>query len=138
MADLFEYRNIQEDDYSILVDWWKWHRFPAPPREILPDNISDGIMVSVNGENVCAGFVYRTSSSSLFWCEWIVSSYKIRDKEVRKKAISNLIEAIKFLANEMGAKVIYTSLINPLLKQAYLDSGFVVGSSSADELIFRF
>ena len=135
MDTKFNYRNTTEEDYEIMKDWWKWHRFKAPQRHILPDNFSDGLMISHEGENLCSGFIYRTSSSSLFWIEWIVSTYKVRDKELRAESLRFLISGLMYMAKQSGAKVIYTSLINPHLKQAYLDCGFVVGSKSADELV---
>lgn len=133
----FEFRNTQEFDYQEMVEWWKWHRFKPVPRHVLPDNFCDGIMLSYKGENLCSGFIYRTSSSSLFWIEWIVSTPKIKDKELRAKGLRKLIEGLTYMGKQMGAKVIYTSLINSKLKEAFLDSGFVMGSSKADEMIYN-
>lgn len=135
MSKKFQVRNTTDKDYSELVDWWKWHRFPAPPFDILPDNKSNGLMVSYKGKNLCAGFVYSTSSSSLYWIEWIVSTPHIKDKEVRKEGLKFLVNGLSYMAQQMGAKVIYTSLINPKLIETYSECGFVQGSKNATEMI---
>lgn len=135
MEENFKVRNLIETDYIELLDWWKWHRFPAPSRELLPDDISTGVMVSKNGENICAGFVYATSSSNLYWIEWIVSTYKVRDKQIRKEAIRILIDTLSGLVSEVNGKYIYTSLKNQNLVQSYLDCGFIKGSEGTIEMM---
>jgi hypothetical protein len=32
------------EDYIELKEWWRWHRFPPPPIDLL-DNLRFGIMV---------------------------------------------------------------------------------------------
>lgn len=130
MAEKFEVRNTDGKDYEELCDWWKWHKFTAPPFEILPDDKSHGLMISYNGENICAGFVYATSSKVLFWTEFIVSTYKIKDKKIRKDALLFLIKGLNYMAKEMGAKVIYTNVVNPSLVKRYLESGYIEGSKN--------
>lgn len=128
-------RNTREEDLVELVDWWKWHRFTPPVREMLPDDLSSGIMVMDGNENICAGFVYSTSASALFHIEFIVSTYKVRDKELRKEALMLLIGGLKYMAKEMGAKIIFTNLVSQNLKKSFLDNGFIVGSKNSEELI---
>lgn len=142
METKLDIRNTCENDYVELCDWWVKHRFGNVPRYILPDNISSGLMVSFNGENICAGFVYKTSSSSFFYVEWIVSTYKrqFKDKtenrEFRDNALKYLINGLVYMCKEMGAKTIYTSLRNPNLINKYSDCGFVLGSSNTQEMVF--
>ena len=131
----FEVRNTNIDDYKELCDWWKFWKFKAPPLFILPDDKSDGLMVSYKGENLCAGFIYSTSSSSLFHVEWIVSTYKIKDKLVRKEGLNFLINGLGYMGKQMGAKVIYTSLVNPMLIKRYADCGWNEGSKNATEMV---
>jgi len=132
-------RNLKESDYTdTLLDWWKWHRFPAPPRFILPDNISDGLMVEYNGKPLCAGFLYSTSSKYLFHVEWVVSTYKIKDKDIRKKGIHLLINGLSYVAREQGARAIYTSLVRKNLIDRYKECGWVEGSRNATEMIKAF
>ena len=134
----YEVRNTLESDYEELIDWWTWHRFKAPSRIMLPDDFSDGVMISYKGENVCAGFVYRTSASAFFKCEFIVSTYKVKDKMIRHKSLLILIEALKFMCKKMGAKIIYTSLVNSNLIDKYLECDFVKGSINCVEMVYSF
>ena len=131
----FEVRNTNDNDYKELLTWWKYHRFKAPPFHILPDDKSQGLMVSYNGVNLCAGFVYRTSSSALFWTEFIVSNFTTRDREIRKQGLIFLINGLNYMAKEMGAEIIYTSVISPSLMKRYLDCGYIEGSKDALEMI---
>lgn len=135
MDNNFEVRNLKEEDYKQLCEWWNFWKFPPPLRHALPDSLSDGLMVSYKGEDLCAGFIYRTSSSSLFWIEWIVSTNKIRDKEVREYGIKYLINGLCYMAEEMGARVIWSSLVNKSLIDKYVDCGFVKSPPTSTEMI---
>lgn len=131
----FDIRNTNDEDYKELLTWWEWHKFKAPPFDVLPDNKSDGLMISLNGENICAGFIYRTSSSVLFWTEFIVSTFKIKDREIRKQALICLINGLNYIAKEMGAKVVYTNVVSPSLVKRYLDCGYLEGSKNNYALV---
>lgn len=133
----FKIRNTREEDYKTICDWWDWWPIWEPqPRWMLPDNLSDGIMVTYKGEDLCAGFIYRTSASKLFKCEYIVSSYKIKNREVRKEGLELLIDGLKYMSVQMGAKVIYTSLNNDALMVKYRNAGFVQGSKGCTEMLY--
>lgn len=71
-----EFRYIEQSDYEMLVDWWKFWKFPAPPIEMLPDS---GVIVNKNGVDICAGFIYFTNSKTC-WIEFIVSNPNVRQK----------------------------------------------------------
>ena len=124
-----ETRFTTPEDYPELVTWWKWFRFPAPLPETLPNNLKDGIMISHNGENVCAGFIYRTPSA-FAWLEFIVSNPHIKDKSIRKESLELLINTISQVAKNLGFKVIFTSVKNENLINKYLDCGFTKESHS--------
>ena len=132
---MFSIRNLEENDYETLCEYWKWFRFPAPAREMLPLDIGDGIAVSFNNEIVCAGFLYATSSPSLFWIEWIVSNPKVKDKILREQSIILLINSITELAKQMGAKAIFTSLKHKSLLKHFDKCGYSIDSSTAIEMI---
>lgn len=134
----FNFRYLIENDYKILSDYWKWHRFPVPPRDFLPDNFNNGLMVTYNNENLCSGFLYATSSSSLYWLEFVVSNPEIKDKKIRKEGLRLLINKLIEMASLVNCKYIYTSLMNENLKKTYLDCGFTYGSKKVDEMVFKF
>lgn len=96
-----EYRLTSTKDYQELVKWWKWFRFTPPSIEMLPNNMKDGIIISSNGVNVCAGFIYRTPSS-FCWFEFVVSNPSVKDRKIRKEALSLLIETISLLVKKNG------------------------------------
>ena len=54
-----EVRALKNEDYAItLIKWWKAWRWTPPLKDMLPENGTGGIMVSSNGVDVCAGFLY--------------------------------------------------------------------------------
>lgn len=129
-----EYRLTTNEDYPELVTWWKWFRFEPPKIEMLPNNMLDGVIISENGVNIFAGFIYRTPSAFCFM-EFIVSNPAIKDRKLRKEALSLLIGVISQLAKKMGFKLIYSSIKNESLINHYLDNGFVKGSLNCTEMI---
>lgn len=136
MENKFDYRNTEESDMPELIDWWKWWKFRDPHRLMLPDNINNGMMVSLNGENICAGFVYSTSASSLFHVEFIVSNYNVKDRIIRSEALDFLILGLKHIAVEMGAKIIYTHIVHPNLVKRFIKLGYLKGSENSTELVY--
>ena len=128
-------RNLEEKDYDTLKVWWKWHRFTPPPKHILPSNGKDGIMLKNGNVDVCAGFLYATSSPYLYWVEWIVSNPDVKDKKIRDICITTLIQSLSQMAKNMGATTIYTTLKNENLKQKFLDSGYKVSGYGNIEMI---
>ncbi|CAL2094723.1 hypothetical protein [Tenacibaculum sp. 190524A02b] len=126
-------RLTKETDYNELTDWWKWHRFPAPSIELI-DNLRLGLIVSDGNENICAGFIFITNANAFGILEYVVSTYKIKNREKRKKAISFLILSLKEMAKKQGIKTIFTSVKNNNLKNHYLNTGFCIGSEGTTEM----
>lgn len=128
-------RSLTSEDYSEnLVKWWNDWKWTAPPREFLPENGLGGFMVCDEDYPVVAGFLYSTNSS-VAWMEFIVSNIEYRHKENRKKAIRLLILTLEELAKINGNKYIYSSLKSEPLINAYMDCGFIKGSSNTQEMI---
>lgn len=128
-----EFRYIEQSDYEMLVDWWKFWKFPAPPIEMLPDS---GVIVNKNGVDICAGFIYFTNSKTC-WIEFIVSNPNVRQKEDRREAIINVIDILCSIGKNNGYTIAYTSLKNESLQNKYLECGFVEGSKNCNEYIKR-
>ena len=124
-----EYRFTNSDDYDTLVEFWKWHRFPAPKFEMLPNQMLDGIAVIQDDVILTAGFLYRTPST-FCWLEFIVSNYAIKDRIIRREALILLIDTISLLATKLGFKTIFTSVKNESLIKRYTDCGYIKGSTS--------
>ena len=128
-----EFRYIEQSDYEMLVDWWKFWKFPAPPIEMLPDS---GVIVNKNGVDICAGFIYFTNSKTC-WVEFIVSNPNVRQKEDRREAITNVIDVLCSIGKNNGYTIAYTSLKNESLQNKYLQCGFIEGSKNCNEYIKR-
>lgn len=131
----FKLRLTTLEDYPELYDWFKWHRWSNPPTIELLDNLRFGLMVSYKGENIFAGFIYFTNANAFSLMEFIVSTYKFKDKAIRKEAIEFLILSLIELAEKKGAKVIFTYLKNTHLINHYNNCGFNVSTKNNIEMI---
>lgn len=128
-------RWLNQADYNELTHWWNWWRFPAPPREALPENGLGGMMIMKGEESICAGFLYFTNSK-LAWLEFIVSNPNYREKD-RAEAIVILISELSNLAKEKGCVSVFTSLRNQNLIKHFEEAGFLKGSSNTTEMILN-
>jgi len=127
-------RPLEIEDYdNILCKWWKDWRWDAPPRDMLPENGTGGVIVSIDGVDVCAGFIYLTNSKTA-WVEFIISNFEYKNKD-RHEAIIFLINVLTELAKSKGNKYIYTSLKNTSLISKYEECGFNKGSENCQEMI---
>lgn len=130
-----EVRYLKESDYDdILVGWWKQWRWTSPAKDMLPQNGAGGIMVSKDGEDICAGFVYFTNSKTA-WIEYIISNPNYKSREDRKNALNMLINVLSIYVEQEGYKYIYTSLKNKHLIDRYAECGFLSGDKNCQEMI---
>jgi len=130
---MYSQRLLTNEDYPELCIWWKWWRFAAPPIELLPDNGCGGIMISKDGVDVCAGFLYYTNSA-LCWIEFIISNPKYKEKD-RGKAIQYLINELSGMAKAQGFKGIFTSVKNQSLLTHYEQCGYKKGVNNTHEMV---
>jgi hypothetical protein len=129
-----EVRMLIPSDYdAILSPWWESWNWTAPAKDMLPEDGSGGVIVSKNGENICAGFLYFTNSKTA-WLEYVVSNKEYRDND-RREAIEFLINCLTSIANDKGYKYIYTSLKSAPLVLRYEACGFIKGDAKCQEMI---
>ena len=129
-----EVRALKNEDYAItLIKWWKAWKWTPPIKDMLPENGTGGIMVSSNGVDVCAGFLYLTNSKTA-WLEYIVSSRDYKESD-RSEAIELLINTLNEIAKNKGFLYIYTSLKSKPLISKYKNCGFIEGSKNCQEMI---
>tara|TARA_B100000927_G_scaffold84695_1_gene68037 strand:- start:695 stop:1105 length:411 start_codon:yes stop_codon:yes gene_type:complete len=96
-------RRLVEKDYDILKEWWDfWPGWEAPPRDLLPNNGTGGVMVESNGTPIVAGFLYTTNSKMVL-LEWVISNPNYRESD-RKDAIYILITECERIIKELGYK----------------------------------
>ena len=100
----FNLRAIQNQDYEkVLLKWWKDWGWEAPPKDFLPET---GIIVSKNGVDICAGFIYLTNSKVAL-TEFVVSNKEYREKD-RGKALDFLLDCLLALAEQNGCSQLET------------------------------
>lgn len=132
-----EARNLVESDYDILSEWWKWNRFPIPPKGILPNmGLGGKMVVDELGNNICSAFLYNTDSA-LAWIEFVVASPHIKDREIRRKSQVLLIESLTNEARERGYLAVFASIKSESLIQRYIEAGYSADSLKTTELIIR-
>lgn len=123
-------RKIEEEDYDILVKWWKDWGWEAPPREFLPENGTGGFIVLSNDLPVCAGFMYITNSK-VGWSEFIISSKEYKGGD-RSAAIDLLMEGMTSFFKKVGCKYVFTSVKNKALQSRYKKHGYTVNDESVE------
>jgi len=109
-----EARYLTVEDYSKLVEWWEKWKWTPLAQSSLPDNGEGGVMISNEGVDICAGFLYLTNSD-FGWIEFIVSNPDEKNKEIRKEALTLLIDTLSKLAKDRGCRLILTSVNNKSL-----------------------
>ena len=133
---MYSIRNINEEDYSTLCEYWKFWKFPPPSRDMLPKDLRYSIAIIYEGKIVCAGFLYATPSS-FCWVEFIVSSPYIKDKKMRTDIITLQINSLISLAKKIGFKAIFSSIKHEGLIKHYKNCGFIEGSTNSTEMICK-
>lgn len=132
---MFKVRQLKESDYDQLLKWWAWFRFPAPPKECLPENGTCGLMITKDGIDICAGFIYFTNSK-IAWIEFIVSNPEYKAKD-RQNAIDILITELSNIIRNRNFHIIFTSLKNENLINRFTSCGFTKGSSGTTEMVLN-
>ena len=130
----FKVRLLEEGDYdNTLLKWWQAWKWDAPAKDFLPEEGLGGMMVSKDGIDICAGFLYFTNSKAA-WSEFIISNHDYREKD-RGDAIKVLLDALSEMGRWRGAKYVFTSLNNRNLIEKYKDCGYIPGSTGCTEMI---
>lgn len=128
---------IEEGDYEKFCGWWKWHKFPAPPKDCLPNNALGGLKVTgEDGIDVCVGFLFETNSK-IAWLEFIVSNPDIKDKKTRKKALTDLIRYLTVHAQQKGFKAVFASLTSKSLIEKHLEIGYSASLPNHTEVTIK-
>lgn len=103
MADNFKLEYYKDEDYPMLVSWWKdWGEEPVK-KECLPKR---GVIVINGDEGVCAAFLVETNTPTCF-IEAAVSNkkmYSVLTKEENNVAGDILITGLSILAKNLGFK----------------------------------
>jgi len=112
-------RYFTEQDYAKISSWfidWGWDAIP------LAFLSSCGVVVSNEGVDICAGWVYSTDSAAC-WGENYISD-KNTPKELRVGAIEFLIDRMAEEAKSKGFLVMMSSVKHRGLIKKLLSCGF--------------
>lgn len=121
-----------DEHYEQICSWWRAHNWPVLPVEALP---AIGRVVSHNGVNVCAGFLYRTDSA-ICLLEWIVSNPDFKDKPTRSDAIDFLIQNLLGAAQKLRPSIVFSYAKNDRLLKRYQDLGFQVSDKDMTHVVW--
>jgi len=127
-------RILNIDDYDQTLRWW-WESWgwDAPSKDFLPEDGTGGVMISSNGIEICAGFIYFTNSKAA-WIEFVISNKEYKEDD-RREALALLINCLSTIAEDKKIKYIYTSLKSKSLIDIYSNCGFIKGDSNCQEMI---
>lgn len=130
----FNTRQLIEEDYPLLSEWWTFYNFPPPNKDFLPDNGTSGVMVEdEDGKPLCAGFLYETNSLTCL-LEFVIANPESKGEQ-RHESLLLLIETLTDLAEEWGYKYIFATVGHEKLIDKYLETGFQKGDVGTTELI---
>lgn len=111
----FKVRTLTDNDWELLVSWWKGWGWPVVPKDILPDQGTGGIMVEHEDKPLAAGFIYW-SNSGLCWFDWVIADHQ-GNRRARPFAVKFLIETAEKMVKDAGKSCIMSiSRSNSLLK----------------------
>lgn len=132
---MFKYRFVRDEDFEMLQRWWKENKFsPPPPRLILPEEGRGGIIVSKDGRDICAGFLYLTNSTVAL-LEYIVMDFQVKDRVLRKEAMKFMIDSLSGVAELNDRTTLFTTIKNEGLIKTLIDCGFMVGDRNMTQLV---
>ena len=80
-------------------------------------------MVEVEGQQICAGFLYRTDATICLFEFMVCNPDASKDK--RKIGLEYLIETIKEKAKELGYDLIYISIASKPFIKKLENAGFI-------------
>lgn len=113
-------RMYKPEDYTMLEKWWTDQKWAPVPKDMLP---TLGIIMTVDGKDICAGFLY-TSNSPTGWMEWVIADPE-SDKQIRSEALNELVDNLITLATLKKCKYIVTSVLHPKLMERLETKGFI-------------
>ena len=129
----FNARKLTEQDYKMLVSWWKWWRWSPPAITLLPDNGTGGLIIEKNNEPIVAGFLYFTNSEMVL-LEWIISNPEYKQKD-RKDTIEFLIKVSETLCKKQNKKHMFTIGRNKHLIDIHKKLDWNVDNKTSYEII---
>ena len=129
----FNARKLTDNDYELLVSWWKWWRWTPIPKNFLPDNGTGGIMIEKDNIPVIAGFIYYTNSDAVV-VEWIISNPEYKNKD-RKQAVEVLLNTIEAVCKEQNKQYMFSIGRSKQLIDTHKKLGWTVDDKPSYEIV---
>jgi len=125
-----ESRLYTTEDYKTVYKWWKDWNWDAMPEVALPET---GIVVSKDGVDLAASFIYKTDSI-VCWAENFISNKKA-PRELRKGSVEFLIEKTVEQARDMGFNIMMSSISHKGLIDKLTNAGYQVSDTKMTNLV---
>ena len=129
----FNARKLTDNDYELLVSWWKWWRWTPIPKNFLPDNGTGGIMIQKENIPIVAGFIYYTNSDAV-GVDWVISNPDYKDKN-RKQAVEVLLNTIEKVCKKQGKQYMFSIGRSKQLVETHKKLGWVVDEKPSYEIV---
>lgn len=99
----FKVRYLEtEEDTEMLIKWWNDLKFPVP-NGLLSKRV---LIISKDNQDICAASLIATDTG-IAWLDWFIANKQIKDRKLRKEALSFLVTKGESLARYLG----FTSLV---------------------------
>ena len=108
-----------DKDYKTVKKWWKAWGWTPFLKVLLPPT---GIMISYEGKDICAGWIYKTDTP-ICWFENIISD-KGADRKIRDKALDVLLDSMNGTAKNLGFHAAMTSVSSSSLIKRLGEHGY--------------
>lgn len=125
-------KELNDEVYKIMCDWWNSYEFPRIPRKSLPDTT---YIVYKDNIPVIAGSLYLLRSGNLAWVSWVISNPEVRGT-VREEGFADLINIIENVAKANGVDLLFTVALRNKTKflKKYTNNGFTVQTEDVVQL----
>ena len=108
MSDKLIFRSFNNEDHTIVFEWWNWWwgEKKGIEREILPHN-DYCYIIEKNNTPIASGFLYVDKNAPMGYLTFVVSNPEYKEKD-RRFIIERLIINIEKEAKSQGIKFMFT------------------------------
>lgn len=117
-------RQIDDELYQVVCDWWRVHEWPIMERRLLPRR---GFVSFVGEKPIMAGFLYKDETADFGMFDFLVSNPE-SSRDERDTAFNFLVDKVEKEAKESGITLLFTvsshqGFTKRLLHHDFIDSG---------------
>lgn len=122
-----------ENDYADVVNWWRFHKWAPPARELLPFL---GFIAESEQGKLAAQWIYEAKTGKICYIEFLISNPEA-NKEERKDGIDLVISRCIREARDRGYFLAYTSVKHPLLVPRLEKHGFKISDREMTNMTYQ-